>query len=159
MRSIPFILALTLLAGCERAPEQPVEAQPLEGVDAKEGVAITDARIVLPVVEGRPGAAYMTIANDGADAAELAAIHVDGAERVELHESKMAGSTMSMAKLDSVTVPAAGSVALEQGGLHAMVFGMAPDYEGETIEITLIFANGDKTSLDARVTMVGETEN
>lgn len=159
MRSIGFILALALLAGCERAPEPPPEAEPVAGIDAKEGIAVTDARIVLPVVDGRPGAAYMTIANDTAEAAEIAGIYVEGAERVELHESRMEGGAMSMAALETITVPAAGTVKLEQGGLHAMVFGIAPDFAGESMEITVIFADGDKTSLDARVTEVGETEN
>ncbi len=157
MRSIVFIFALALLVGCEQAAEQPTEAAPVVGVDAKEGIAITDARIVLPVVDGRPGAAYMTIANDTAAAAEVAAIYVEGAERVELHESRTEAGAMSMAALETITVPAAGTVKLEQGGLHAMVFGISPDFAGETMEVTVIFADGDKTSLDARVTNVGES--
>lgn len=159
MRSIPFILALALLTACDSAPEQPPEAQPVAGVEAKEGVAITDARIVLPVVDGRPGAAYMIVTNNSAAATEVAAIYIDGAERVELHESALDGGKMTMAKVDAVTVPAAGSVALKQGGLHAMVFGLSPDFAGKSMEITLIFADGDKTSLDAPVTTIGGSEN
>lgn len=160
MRSTMFIFAAALLAGCEQAPEQaaeqPVEAAPLGEVEAKEGVTITDARIVLPVVDGRPGAAYMTLANDTATAVEVAAIHVEGAERVELHESSMEGGAMSMEKVEAITAPAAGTVELQQGGLHAMVFGLSPDFDGESMEVTVIFADGDKTSLDAPVTTIAE---
>ncbi len=159
MRWIMVVLGLTLLTGCERAPEPPVEAEPVVGLEGKEGIAVSDASIVLPVVEGRPGAAYMTVANDGAAMAELAAIYVDGAEHAELHESLTQGGAMSMKKIATIAVPSSGSVALEQGGLHAMVFGLSPAFEGDSVEITLIFADGDKTSLDARVTRIGGAEN
>lgn len=156
----PLILGLAMLAGCERAPEQPAQDQAaIEGPDGREGISVSDARLVLPVVEGRPGALYLTVANDGASAAELAAIYVEGAERVELHESRMEGGAMAMAPVEAISVPAAGSITLEQGGLHAMVFGLTPGFAADSTEITLIFADGDKTSVDARVTTVAEAGN
>lgn len=160
MRYMSFLIGMALLGGCERAPEQPTEtASEVDGPDSRDGISVSDARLVLPVVDGRPGALYMTIVNDGASAAELAAVYVESAERVELHESKMDGGAMSMAAVDAIAVPAAGSVTLEQGGLHAMVFGLATDFAADSTEITLIFADGDKTSLDASVTTVGEADN
>ncbi|MEO1921069.1 MAG: copper chaperone PCu(A)C [Sphingomonadaceae bacterium] len=155
-----LVIGLAMLAACDRAPEQPPQEQSaIEGPDGREGISVSDARLVLPLVEGRPGALYLTVANDGASAAELAAIYVEGAERVELHESRMEGGAMAMAAVDAIPVPAAGSVVLEQGGLHAMVFGLAPDFDAESTEITLIFADGDKTSVEARVTTVAEASN
>lgn len=159
MRWIPVVLSLALLAGCERAPEPPAEAAPTQGVDAREGIAVSGANVVLPVAEGRPGAAYMTIANSGAEEAQLAAIHVDGAERSTLHERRMEGGAVAMAEVGMISIPANGSVVLEEGGLHAMVFGLSPDIEGETVEITLIFADGDKTSLDADLTRFKRADN
>ena len=41
-------------------------------------------------------------------------------------------------------------IELEQGGLHAMVFGLAPDFDADSTEITLIFADGEGLSLSKR---------
>ena len=158
MRWTPLFLGLALLAGCDRAPEKPA-AEPVEGMDAKAGIAVSDARIVLPVVSGRPGAIYLTLDNSSDKDAKLAAIYLDGADRVELHESKMEDGAMKMDTVDGITIPAGQTVALKQGGLHAMVFGLDPQDASATKEITLTFADGDKTSLDAKVERVGEAAN
>ena len=158
MRWTPLFLGLALLAGCDSAPEQPT-AEPVEGMDAKAGITVSDARLVLPVVDGRPGAIYLTLANTSDKDAELAAIYLDGADRVELHESKMDNGVMTMETVDGIAIPAGQTVALEQGGLHAMVFGIDPADGSATREITLTFADGDKTSLDAKVERVGEAAN
>src|SRR4051812_27419776 len=79
LRSNSFVAAASLvawslaLAGCGKPPE-------------KQGVTVEDAWIRLPVVAGRPGAAYFTAHNGGTGTA-IEAISSAKIGRIELHES------------------------------------------------------------------------
>lgn len=70
-------------------------------------------------------AAYGRIVNDGATAVTVEAASVDWAGGVMLHASVEAeDGTRSMRHLESVTVPAGGSVTLQSGDQHLMFTGV-----------------------------------
>lgn len=55
------------------------------------------------------------------------------------------GGMMRMQEVPSIAVPAGGSVMLEPGGFHLMFIGLAaPLTVGQTFDVTLEFASGEK---------------
>ena len=146
MRQVTLALASAalLLAGCsQQTPTDP---------DAKPGLSISEARLVLPAVKGNPGAAYFELANSGDKPADLAAVYVTGSGGAEMHET--AGGNMN--RLDKVTVPAASNISFAPGGRHVMVFDLADTVAaGATTEMTLSFADGDKLSAPLKVEAAG----
>lgn len=143
-----LLLAALALAGCQQNKESETKVAP----DAKPGLAVTEGRLVLPVVKGNPGAAYFTVTNTGTAPATLAAVHVDGAGKAEMHET--AGG--SMQPLKDVPVPAGGRVAFVQGAKHVMLFDLDDGLVavGST-EMTLTFTGGDKVSAPLKVEKMG----
>ena len=125
------------------------------GTKPVEGV--TNARITLPAVAGRPGAAYFTL-NGGEADNRLMQVTSPQVIRVELHESMMKGGMMSMAAIDGgVAVPKGAKVEFEPNGKHAMLFDVAPAVKaGGKIKLTFTYANGRAVEVDADVKPAGE---
>lgn len=142
---LAIALAATLpLAACQQAAKDGAAADP----DAKPGLSISDAKLVLPVVKGNPGAAYFTLKNAGAGATSLAAVHIDGVGKTEMHETK--GGTMS--QINWVEIKPGESVQFARGGKHVMAFNIADSLvAGGTAEMTLTFSGGDKLSTPIKV--------
>ena len=93
-------------------------------------------------------AAFMEIANTGAEADRLVSATSDIAARVELHTHEKVGDVMKMVEVEEgFTVPAGETLLLERGGFHVMFMGLAePLKEGDAAEVTLIFeAAGEMT--------------
>jgi periplasmic copper chaperone A len=151
-----FLAAVAALAlsACDKAPsEAPKAAESTAAApDAKPGVAIAAARLVLPAVAGNPGAVYFMLDNRTAKEVRIAAIAIDGAAKVEMHQSTKG----KMMPVDAVEVSAGTSVALEPGKLHAMVFTLDPKLKaGGNTEMTLTFADGDKVSVPLSIEAPG----
>jgi periplasmic copper chaperone A len=149
-----LLMAALSLPSCrqsdDRAPpaQETAEAAP----DAKPGLSASGGTLVLPAVEGRPGVAYFELRNDSESAAEVAAVHIEGALRAEMHET----TGGKMAKLDSVVVPAGERVAFVRGGRHVMAFDLSKDLKpGGKTEMTLSFADGDKLSAPLTIEAMG----
>ena len=77
--------------------------------------------------------------------ASLTGVAAPFAERAELHEMKMSGTTMQMRMIDRLPLPAGKPVALTPGGYHVMLFGLrqrlAP---GENVPLTLTIETGGR---------------
>ena len=103
----------------------------------REEATVDNAYIRLPVIPGRPGAAYFTL-RGGRDPLTLHGIESPQVERIELHESVMSGGTMRMEALKEIALPSQGTVSFEPGGRHAMLFGIDPSLKpGDLIKLTL----------------------
>jgi copper(I)-binding protein len=103
----------------------------------------------------RNGAAYLTVHNAGA-ADSLIAVSGDIAERVELHTHLMEGDVMKMRRVEAVEVPAHGMAALEPGGFHVMLIGLAqPLKEGQHFPLTLTFRDAGEVAVEVKVEAVG----
>jgi periplasmic copper chaperone A len=139
-------------AGEDAAPEAKPAGQDA-APDAKPGLSASDGVLVLPAVKGRPGAAYFTVRNGSARDASIAAVHVDGASKAEMHETRDG----KMAALGPVPLKPGETIKFARGGKHVMTFDLdsklAP---GGTTEMTLTFAGGDKLSTTLKVESAGD---
>lgn len=124
--------------------------------EARKAVSVTDATVRLPAVPGRPGAAYFTV-RGGAEPAQLVAIEADGVQSVEFHESMAEGPMTTMAKLDSIDVPAGADVVFAPGGRHAMLIGIDPAIRpGDEVRLSFRFARGQPVIVEARAEAAGD---
>lgn len=103
------------------------------------------------------GAAFMTLKNTSATADQLTAASTPVAATAELHNHIKEGDIVRMRQVDSIEVPAGGTVALQPGGLHLMLIGLKqPLREGETFPLTLTFAHAGALTVEVPVKAVGE---
>ncbi len=152
--------ALLTLGGCggskQDSPQSPAmteaaapkpAAKPA-GPEALPGITVSDGVLLLPVIPGRPGAAYFALSNDGPNAVTIAAVTIAGAVKAEMHETNGG----SMAPVATVTVNSGEAVRFERGGKHVMVFDLAAGVKaGTPAEMTLTFDGGDKISVPLKV--------
>lgn len=156
--------SLAVLAGCHpsQAPDPQETANEAAsdiadagagaGPDAKPGIAGSRGRLILPVVPGRPAAAYFSLRNDGPAAVKLTGIHVEGAGKAEMHRT----SGGSMNAVDSVGIAPGATITFAPGGYHVMVFDPAAALRaGDSTELALTFSDGEKLSMPLRIEGMG----
>src|SRR5205085_5354726 len=113
--------ALALLAACSQG---------------NPAVTVEDAVVRLPAVAGNPGAAYFTLRTNRTPM-RILGVSSPQIQRIELHESEMAGGRMRMGPLDDNSFTAEGVKVFEEGGAHAMLFGINPAVRaGGTVRLT-----------------------
>lgn len=137
MRSLLALATLLLLAG-------PAAAQPTVVV---EDPWVREAPPGTPVNAG-----YMVLRNDSERDARIVSVEADGFRRAEMHETIEEDGNTQMRPLDSLNIPAGGSVALEPGGRHLML--RDPDRrvtEGDWVTLYLYLENGALIEVTAQV--------
>jgi copper(I)-binding protein len=112
------------------------------------------------------GAAYMQLTSGEADRLMGASVDASVAGKVEIHETTAAdmgedssdgnGSegmgAMMMQEVGEIALPAGETVALEPGGLHVMLLGLAVPLEvGDTFDLTLQFENAGDRVIEVEV--------
>lgn len=126
------------------------------GPDAKPGVSAGSARLVLPIVAGRPGVAYFRVSNNSASAITLAAVHIEGVGKAEMHRT----SGGKMTPVTGVPIASGANITFAPGGLHVMAFDIdAALKAGGQTEMTLTFADGDKISIPAKIEAGGQSHD
>jgi copper(I)-binding protein len=141
-------IAALVPAACSEAPEQAAAA-----TAGPEGVAVSDARLMLPAVSGNPGAVYFDIANSGAEGHMIRAASVTGAGSAVMHTT----ADGNMQETLQIMVPPGGSVKFEPGGAHIMAMNLADTVKpGDKAEVTLTFVGGSKMSFEADVRAAGD---
>lgn len=119
------------------------------------GMTATSAWARTSPMVAEAGAAYMTLTNTTATDDELigASVPATVAAVAEVHESSMGeGGMMAMNRVDSVAVPAGGTVELAPGGFHIMLLQLAePLQAGTEFPITLTFAQSGEVRVIAEV--------
>ena len=113
-----------------------------------EPLVFKDARIPEAPPGAQAMAAYMTIVNQ--DDRERAITKITSQEfgKVEMHESFIKDGVAGMRPVETLKIPAHGSVALAPGGKHLMLIEPKKDYhEGELIVLYLSEADGTEHSL------------
>lgn len=104
----------------------------------------------------KPSAGYFVI-HGGEEPVQLQAVETEVAQRVEMHGSVMQNGMMTMTPIKTVDVPAKGKVAFAPGGKHLMLFGLNPGaVKMGKASLTLIFSNGDRIIIDAKIQKQGE---
>lgn len=102
---------------------------------------ITDVRVRLHVVSGRPAVGYFVL-SAGTTPVELVRV-TSAAKRTELHSISMAGGIMRMDTLASVRVAAGHVVRFVPGSAHLMLFDLPASIgPGASLPLTFVFANG-----------------
>lgn len=90
-----------------------------------------------------PAGGYVTLANDGDQAARLDGASSPDYAQAMLHRSTMRGGMSEMTMIDHLDVPAHGQVALAPAGYHLMLMKAAhPMKPGDKVEVILRFADG-----------------
>ena len=140
------------LAACGEQAETGEQAP--EGID---GLKIENARMVLNAVEGNPAAVYMDISYTGNRPIMVRRVDVLDAERTELHGYMEMVTGTEMVETTPFNVADGETVSLEPGDRHVMAFGVSPELKaGDTTEVTVIIAGGDKQTVTAPVRAAGE---
>lgn len=105
---------------------------------------------------GAPSAGYFTI-HGGPEPVVLRGVTTDAAVRLEMHESKTQNGMATMEAIDTVDVPAGGTVKFEPGGKHLMLWQInSQAIAAGKMTFTLIFSNGDRILADAVIQKTGD---
>lgn len=100
-------------------------------------------------------AIFMTIENHMDVERSLVSVSTDAAEKAELHTVEKQGDLMKMRQVDRITLPAHGEVTLQPGDYHIMLLNVKqPLTEGNNINLTLGYANGETETIDVPVKKV-----
>jgi len=113
-------------------------------------VVVEEAWSRASIGTNRPGAAYLTIRNIGEEPEVLTDLRTDLAMMPEIHlTSTNEQGVSSMSPAGEIIIAPGDAVALEPGGLHAMLMRLSrPMVEGEAFSLTLVFADGDEVTVE-----------
>ncbi len=112
-------------------------------------------RYLLPQV---PAGGYMTLRNGGDQPAVLTGAASPACGTMMLHRTESNGGTERMVMLETVTVPAGGTLAFAPGGYHLMC--MQPRMKpGLSVPVTLTFRDGREVTASFRVYAGNEAPN
>ncbi|MGR3638836.1 copper chaperone PCu(A)C [Alterinioella nitratireducens] len=123
------------------------------GLAGSEDVVIADAWARATIGMNRPGAAYLTLRNSGDADVTVTGLATPLAMMSEIHRTTTnADGVSSMAPAGEITIAAGGSIALEPGGLHAMLMQLQePLTEGATLPLTVMFSDGGEVTVEAPI--------
>lgn len=130
--------ALAALAACDRAPAEPQ-------------VTVEEAVVTLPVLPGRPGAAYFVLRTNN-DPTRLARISSPQIGRIDLHETVTENGLSRMVPLRNSTFSPDEPLAFQAGGRHAMLFDIDPSVRvGGTVTLSFAFEPAPPVTVEAAV--------
>lgn len=97
-------------------------------------------------------AAYMVIINTSDQNKSIESVHAVGFGMAHFHKSENHDGMAHMVAMDSIDIPAGGTVALEPGALHIML--MKPEIEAlssGTVELVFTLEDGEEIKTSAQV--------
>ncbi|MFB4194064.1 copper chaperone PCu(A)C [Streptomyces carpaticus] len=132
--ALALTAALLALTGCSAGGGEP---------------RLTAERAYIPEpITGDMAGGFLVIENTGDADDSLTSVHSDLAETVEMHETV----DNAMRPVDSLTVPAGGTLSLSRGGSHLMLLGLThKPVEGEQVELELRFEKSAPITIDVPV--------
>ncbi|MEO9875810.1 MAG: copper chaperone PCu(A)C [Anderseniella sp.] len=111
------------------------------------------------LLEGRPGAIFLSIDNKGS-ADRLVAASSTLSQRVELHSHTLDDGVMKMRQVEAIEIPAGSMTELKSGGYHIMMYGVKSMPEkGSTVPLTLTFENAGDVQIGAIAGDIGDTHS
>ena len=113
-------------------------------------VLIGDAWIRPHLTSSTMTAGYCAISNHTKDEVVIVAARATGIGAIEFHESVYENEMHRMIQLEELTVPPNGTLRLEPGGMHLMLFSVS-DREAEIHRIEFELSNGETLSHDFAV--------
>lgn len=126
---------------------------PATAFAGSEDVVVENAWSRASIGMSRPGAAYMEIRNAGDEPLTLIGLRTDVAMMPEIHRTTTDKQGLSsMAPAGEIVIAPGEIVALEPGGLHAMLMRLqAPMAEGESFPLTLLFSDGGEVTVEVPI--------
>ena len=105
-------------------------------------------------------AVYGIVSNGTDDEITLLAVESPVGSSTELHETLVddAGTMSMQERQDGIVVVAGGTLDLEPGGAHVMVFDVAAADLGESFEVTFVFEGADDVTVPVAVRPVGDMD-
>lgn len=117
-----------------------------------EGITVTEAFSPLAPPGAMAHAAYMTITNDGDKIRNLVGVAAADYHMVHLHQSTDQDGVATMAPLHQIAIEPGQSATLRPGQIHVMLMRPKKQFgTGDSISLTLEFADGETVSVDAVV--------
>lgn len=111
------------------------------------------------LIEGRPGAVFLSIDNKGG-ADKLVAASSTLSQRVELHTHTMDNGIVKMRPVEAIEIPANSMTELKSGGYHIMMFDVKTMPEkGSSVPLTLTFENAGEVKIEAITGKVEDTHS
>lgn len=131
-----FLAALLILSACgDGTGDEHGEAA---------GLAVADAWV--KATDMKMSAAFAVLSNSGDEDVTIVGVSTDLTDRAEIHET----ADGSMRRVDSLTVPAGGSLMLEPGGNHLMLLDLTEPIEpGQEVDLTLELGDGSTFDITA----------
>lgn len=116
-------------------------------------VAVEKAWARASIGTNRPGAAYMIIRNLGDEMKVLTGLRTDLAMMPSIHLTVTnSEGVSSMTPAGEIEIAPGDAVALEPGGLHAMLMRLQqPMVEGEVFSLTLVFADSGEVTVEVPI--------
>ncbi|QNE03972.1 copper chaperone PCu(A)C [Croceicoccus marinus] len=160
MRRLIVLAALALPAGLAACgdtteldeSELQEEAIANDAGDAQLGLQLSQGRVRLPAVDGRPGVAYFDLVSNRDEPVRIVAVEVIGVGEAEMHETKVEDGVTMMASAGSIVLEPREGVRFAPGGFHVMLFDIDPTLAaGDSTDLTVTLENGDKFSTTAQV--------
>lgn len=141
-KSIAALAALTMMIGGADAALAGAEDMVVDGAWSRASIGTS-----------RPGVAYMTIRNTGDEPVTLTGLRTEIAMMPEVHRTATNEQGIaSMVPADEIVIAPGESVALEPGGLHAMLMHLrSPMTEGESFPLTLLFSDGGEVTVEVPI--------
>ena len=119
---------------------------------AEPAITVSDPYVRLLPPGATTSAAYLVIKNSGAADRQLVKAESPAAQSVEVHEHRNENGVMKMREVGSIIIKAHGQTELKPGGYHLMLFGVKSALkEGDSVAITLVFDDGSRQAIEARV--------
>ena len=128
---------------------------PAHAGSAADEVVINHAYVRATPPGAQASAAFMVLENSGEVDHALVAASSGLGKKVEFHNHIMEEGMMKMRQVMKIELPAGMRVTLEPGGLHVMFMGLNQRPEmGDTVALTLTFADGSQTTITIPVKMI-----
>lgn len=100
-------------------------------------------------------AVFLELMNHSEQDRAIVSASTSAAGKVELHDVIHDDDVMKMRQVERIEIPAQSQVSLQPGGLHIMLFDLTkPLLEGESIDVEVHFANGEKQVFNAPIKAV-----
>lgn len=143
-RAALILLAPLALAACQKgampAATSQNDAETAQSTMAAKASA-PGGRLVLAVIAGHPGAAYIAWRNTGTATATITGVEIAGASKAEMHETKGG----AMLPLPTVALAPGEEANFAPGGRHVMVYGLPATVKaGGKLPYTLLLSDGSK---------------
>ncbi|MDA8368532.1 MAG: copper chaperone PCu(A)C [Nocardiopsaceae bacterium] len=137
------LVALAALTGCGSAGS---DAPAASGPD----IVVRDATVRIPA-NPDVAAGYLTMENKGGTGDTLTGAETDAAEEVQMHDTREEDGAMTMVEQQEVPIGAGETVEFSTGGLHLMLMDPADLEVGDTVALTLRFAESGTVETEAAV--------